>query len=131
MKKIISLAVVFISLTLPLRAQKPELFDQSTSHFDDPIKINISSYPSQDLFRIYKKGRTGASSLSRILDDLQSQIKKFAKKKGKGYLILGQRTSTGPYIFGNFPRAEIVFALVPEGKQNQGQVLPASEKGGN
>ena len=36
----------------------------------------------------------------------------FAQRQGKSALVLGERISEPPYIFGNFPRIEIVFALV-------------------
>ena len=39
------------------------------------------------------------------------RAEQFAKSQGKSVVVLGERISQPPYILGNFPRIEIVFAL--------------------
>ena len=53
----------------------------------------------------------------------------FASQRGKTLVILGERTSSAPYILGNFPRIEIVFALVD--KPNHASVASEHDKIGS
>ena len=65
------------------------------------------------VFRAFKGGgATSFASLRRIQERLERDIRKFADKKGRGFVILGSRPSNPPYILGNYPAIEIIFVLV-------------------
>lgn len=87
-------------------------YSKSGSHFNNPTTLNSRSYPDKDIYVVYKKGKTGASSMENLRSECQSQIASFAKRMGRSYVILGQQSSNPPFLLGNYPRVEIVFALV-------------------
>ena len=87
-------------------------YGESSTHFNTPPELISNSYPLESMYRVYKKGGSSFKSIQSIRESLESQIRKFASGKGKGFVILGQRTSNPPFIAGNYPRVEIVFALV-------------------
>ena len=42
----------------------------------------------------------------------------FARQQNKSCLVLGEKISQPPYILGNFPRIEIVFALIDKPRES-------------
>lgn len=61
---------------------------------------------------IYHKGATGFVSVQSIREAAEERISNFANRQGKSFVVLGEQISQPPYILGNFPRIEIVFALI-------------------
>ena len=86
-------------------------FSESASNFNNPPELMSNSYPIADIYRVYRKGSNSISSLRSLREKAESAIRNFAREKGRAYVILGQRTSEPPYLLGNYPRVEIVFAL--------------------
>ena len=70
------------------------------------------NYPSDDIYRIYHRAATGFVSIQSIRQAAEQRASNFASNQGKGFVVLGEQISEPPYILGNFPRIEIVFALV-------------------
>jgi hypothetical protein len=93
------------------KSQKIVPFSTSKSHFKSPPVLKKNNYPTENIFRIYKKGATGLSTISNLKSQLLVQIEEFANTSGKQYDILGSQISDPPYILGNYPRIELVFAL--------------------
>ncbi|MFN0081376.1 MAG: hypothetical protein ACKVOM_02570 [Ferruginibacter sp.] len=93
-------------------SQSIKRYAESASNFDKGPELSKTIYPESTMYRAYKKGKTGAASLTRLQAQVENKIREFAKKEGKKFVILGQRTSNPPYVFGNYPRVEIVFALI-------------------
>lgn len=110
--KFILLFTAFFLASHTSGAQSINKYSESASNFDRSPVLNNSSYPESAMYRAYKKGRTGGASLNKLQNQVEEKIRGFAKKEGKAFVILGQRTSSAPYIFGNYPRVEIIFALI-------------------
>ena len=64
------------------------------------------------MYRAYRKAGTGFSTVSKVQGKLEADIRRFAKKNNKDFIVLGRESSRPPYIFGNYPALEIVFVLV-------------------
>jgi len=94
-----------------ISGQTIKKYTESASIFDKGPELSNNSYPDSTLFRAYKKGKTGAASLNKLQNQTENKIREFAKKEKKDFVILGQRVSNGPYVFGRYPQVEMVFAL--------------------
>jgi hypothetical protein len=70
------------------------------------------NYPEKDMYRIYHRAATGFVSIQSIRNAAEQRAEAFAQRQGKSIVVLGEQISQPPYILGNFPRIEIVFALV-------------------
>jgi hypothetical protein len=70
------------------------------------------SYPDRDLYRVYCRAATGFVPISAVRSDLEERATLFCQRQGKQMVVLGEQKSNHPYILGNFPRMEIVFAAV-------------------
>lgn len=84
---------------------------ESKSHFSKPIPLMSHNYPQKDVYRIYQRAATGFVTIGSLRESVEDRAEKFATRQGKGMVVLGEKISQPPYIFGNFPRIEIVFAL--------------------
>lgn len=87
-------------------------YSEAPSHFRDPPKLISHTYPPSDVFRLYQQGATGFVSIQSLRENLEERARSFADQQGKSFVVLGEQISQPPYILGNFPRIEIVFALV-------------------
>ena len=113
--KIFSLLAFFLILfNHTSLAQFVKPYNESASHFNTPIVIDTSrgKFPSKDMYRAYRKASTGFTTMTKTQKELEQSIRKFANKKGKSFIVLGSQFSKPPYILGNYPRMEIIFALV-------------------
>ncbi len=72
------------------------------------------NYPEKDIYRVYCQGASGFVPMSSLRSDLEDRAAKFCERQGKGMVVLGERMSQPPYILGNFPRMELVFAAIPK-----------------
>ena len=86
-------------------------YDQSRSHFTKAPELLTNNFPADDIYCIYHRGSTGFTSIESLRDEVTKRAETFAKQQDKSMVVLGERTSQPPYIFGNFPRIELVFAL--------------------
>lgn len=91
--------------------------DKSKSHFADAVfkgETVVLRQPTQggEQFRLFQQGATGYVSLQSVRDDVDLRAVQFCDRKGQTMNALQETTSTPPYIFGNFPRAELVFECV-------------------
>lgn len=112
MKQILLFILFFTCFTVSkTSAQSIKKYNESSSNFNKPPELITSNYKSSEMYRAYKKGKTGGASLSKLKNQVENKIREFAKKEGKDFIILGQRTSEAPYLFGNYPRVEIIFVL--------------------
>jgi Short C-terminal domain len=85
----------------------------SASKFKEAPIVMEHSYQDKDVYRIYHQAATGFNSIASIRTEALQRAEAFARAQGKGVAILGEKISQPPYILGNFPRIEIVFAVVP------------------
>lgn len=70
------------------------------------------SYPTENVYRIYHRASTGFNSIAGLREEAEARAQQFCERQGKGMVVLGEKTSPPPYILGNFPRIEIVFASI-------------------
>ena len=91
-------------------------YSESASKFRKPPQMMSHDYPDKDVYRIFQQGATGFVSLASIREDLELQAEKFCERQGKGMVVLGSNYSKPPYILGNFPRMELIFAAVAKPK---------------
>jgi len=92
-------------------------YSESKSHFHKPPEIMSHNYPDKDVYRIFQQGATGFVPISSIREDLEAQAERFATRQGKSIVILGSNMSKPPYILGNFPRMELIFAVIDNPKK--------------
>ena len=69
-------------------------------------------YPVSDIYRVSQQASTGFVSISSLREEVEARAKAFCDAQGKATVVLGEKISQPPYILGNFPRIEIVFACI-------------------
>lgn len=105
---------------------------ESASAFGEPPVLSKHAYPDADVYRIYHRAATGVVSIQSIRQAAEQRAEEFARRQGKSFVVLGEKISQPPYILGNFPRIEIVFALIPrvegKGASAAAAAAPAADK---
>ena len=87
-------------------------FSGNESYFNSaPILMN-HSYPSNDIYTLYQRAASGFESIQSIRSQVERRAEIFANRQNKSIVVLGEKISEPPYILGNFPRIQIVFALI-------------------
>ncbi|QYM80704.1 SHOCT domain-containing protein [Horticoccus luteus] len=103
-------------------------YAESESSFSNPPELIRNSYPARDVYRVYHRAATGFVSVQSIRAAAEQRITDFASRQGKSFVVLGERISQPPYILGNFPRIEIVFALIDKNQLVVTEGDPAADK---
>jgi hypothetical protein len=108
------LTVVFIAAGLAACATSTPIqrYSESPSAFRDEPVLMSHNYPAGSIYRVYHRASSGFVSISSIRYEAEQRAEDFARRQGKKMIVLGERISPPPYILGNFPRIEIVFAVV-------------------
>jgi hypothetical protein len=109
---IIATVILACSVSSCATSTAIERYSESTSHFNSPPVLMSHNYPDKDLYRVYQQAATGFVSISTLREELEDRAEKFCTRQGKRMVLLGEKISQPPYILGNFPRIEIVFAAV-------------------
>lgn len=65
-----------------------------------------------DTFKIFKQGSTGFVGSDKIRTDVELQASQYCAQQGKSMKVVNVITGQPPYIFGNFPKAEVQFKCV-------------------
>jgi len=87
-------------------------YSENKSAFSSPPQLISNDYPDKDVYRIYHRAATGFVTVQSIRHAAEERIDEFAKRQGKSFVVIGEKISQPPYILGNFPRIELVFALI-------------------
>jgi Short C-terminal domain len=92
----------------------------SKSGFDGAVykgkTVEVSpGTPGSKVYRVFIQGATGFVSMDSVRDDAEQRAKDFCERKGSVYETVSETTASPPFIFGNFPRIEILFDCVPKG----------------
>ena len=66
----------------------------------------------QDTFRIYKRGATGFGGSDSIQAELELEASRYCADRGKAMQVVKVLTGQPPYIFNNYPWAEVYFKCV-------------------
>ena len=91
-------------------------YSESKSSFRKGPTLMSHSYPDSNIYRVYQRASTGFTSIAALREDVEARATTFCERQGKGMVVLGERISPPPYILGNFPRIEIVFACIDKPK---------------
>ena len=92
-------------------------YSESKSAFSKGPVLMSHPYPASAVYRVYQRASTGFTSIATLREDLEARATTFCERQGKGMIVLGERISQPPYILGNFPRMEIVFAAIEKPKR--------------
>ena len=111
--RVLFLGVVLI-LTGCATSSPIQQYNKSKSHFGNPPELIEHNLPPENIYRIYHRASTGLTPITAIRQSAEHRADEFARYQGKSIVILGEKISSPPYILGNFPRIELVFALVDE-----------------
>jgi hypothetical protein len=106
------LAIVVPLLSACATSTPIQRFNESPSKFRDGPIVMSHNYPASSVYRVYHQASSGFVPMSSIRGEAEQRAEDFARRQGKKMILLGERTSSPPYILGNFPRIEIVFAVV-------------------
>lgn len=112
--KVIASIAILVSLAISgcATSSPVQRFSESSSGFSEPPQLVSHTYPEKDIYRIYHRAATGFVSIQSIREAAEQRATEFASRQGKSFVVLGEKISQPPYILGNFPRIEIVFALI-------------------
>lgn len=72
----------------------------------------VVALPGTDMYRIYKRGATGFIGSDSITADITLQASRFCAEHGKMLQVVNTLTGHSPYMFGNYPKAEVQFRCV-------------------
>lgn len=106
---------------------------ESKSHFEDAVFKGRDFYVSPqeiegERYRIYHQASTGFSGAGGIRRTATQRAIRFCQDKGnKRMVTVSEHTAAPPYIFGNFPRIEIVFVCADDSAA-QNSVRVATDK---
>lgn len=92
-------------------------YNESSSKFSNPPQLMSHNYSYNDIYRTYQKAASGFTSMQALRSEVEGRAELFAKRQKRSFVVLGERISEPPYILGNFPRIEIVFALIDTSKK--------------
>jgi len=87
-------------------------YSESRTYFNSEPRLIKNEYPQSDIYTLYERGATGFVSIQTLRSNLERRAELFANRQNKSIVVLGERISEPPYILGNFPRIQIVFALI-------------------
>ena len=87
-------------------------YSESKSAFGENPLLSRHDIPASQTYRVYEQGATGFVPMASVRETAEKRAEEFCERQGKGMLVLGEQMSHPPYILGNFPRIEIVFACV-------------------
>lgn len=118
MKKIITSAILIFlvvgctktSVIQPAATSK-SMSDNAIIFTGETVKLDDVS-PGGKEFRLLEQGATGFVPVSSLQEHVAQRATAFCDGMGKAMKPLRESTSKPPHIFGNFPRAELVFECI-------------------
>ncbi len=116
--------LISIVLLVGCAKQSPIVrYGESKSHFSQEPELMSNDVPKKDIYRVFHQAGSGFVSLQSIREDAEKRATDFCSRQGKEMQALGERTSSPPYILGNFPKIEICFACL----EKKATAKPAQE----
>ena len=104
--------VAFILVTSCATSSQISRYNESRTYFNSQPRIMKNEYPESDIYTLYERGSTGFVSIQTLRLNLERRAELFANRQNKSFIVIGEKISEPPYILGNFPRIQIVFALI-------------------
>ena len=116
MKKILIMTIVTF-LAGCSATSKIEKANESESHFKGAVYEGRDFYKiDEDVkgerYRIFHQASTGFTGTAGIRSSAEKRADAFCDKENKKMLTISEHTAKPPYIFGNFPRIEIIFVCI-------------------
>jgi hypothetical protein len=68
----------------------------------------------QDTFMIAKQQATGFPGLGNMKAEILTEANQHCAQQGKEMVVVNTTESQPPYVFGNYPRAEVQFRCAPK-----------------
>ena len=87
-------------------------FSGRETYFKSAPRLMNHNYPASDIYTLYQRAASGFESIQSIRTQVERRAEIFANRQNKSIVVLGETISEPPYILGNFPRIQIVFALI-------------------
>jgi hypothetical protein len=78
-----------------------------------------------DTFMVSRQAASGFSGMGSLKADAYREAGEFCLKTGKTVRVISTNESQPPYIFGNFPRAEVNFMCLSSGDPELTRPKPA------
>ena len=69
------------------------------------------NYPDRDVYRVYQRGGSGFVPVNAVRNAAEQRAEDFAKRQGRGMVVLGEESGGNVPLPGSFPRVELIFAL--------------------
>ncbi len=115
---VVSVALVFIASGCSSTSDIKKV-SESESHFKDAVYEGRDFYVAEEnvegeRYRIFHQASSGFSGTSGIRKSATVRAQKFCKEMegNKVMFKISEHTASPPYVLGNFPRIEIIFACV-------------------
>jgi hypothetical protein len=115
-KKTITITILALLLTGCAVSSQIEKASESQSHFKNAFYTGHDFYRAKEKidgerYRVFEQAATGLSGTSGIRQDAMDRANDFCRSKDPKteMLTVSEHTAIPPYIFGNFPRIEIIF----------------------
>lgn len=110
--KALSLAALVCTIAGCAYESPIERYSESRSNFRKPTPLMSHNIQDKDIYRVFVQGATGYVPVSSCRSYAEERAEQFCARLGKGMMVLGQQQSNPiPYPF-NFPKVEIVFAVI-------------------
>lgn len=119
MKRILPIGALCLLAVSCAPSSPVQRASESASHFDPPPALMSHKFPERDIYRVYQRGGSGFVPVNAVRSSAEERAENFARRQGRGMVVLGEATSKPPHILGNFPRVEIVFALTDQPMRGQ------------
>lgn len=112
MNRLLSCLACAFLLTACATSTPVQRYGESKSKFRTPPVLMSHHYPPNSIYRVFQQAPTGFTSIESLRERVERRALTFCERQSKGMVVLGERISQPPYILGNFPRIEIVFAAI-------------------
>jgi hypothetical protein len=109
--KFLSPVVLFLLAASCAPSSPVQRASESKSHFNPPPQVMSHNYPDRDVYRVYQRGGSGFVPVNAVRNAAEERAENFARRQGRGMVVLGEETGGEVPLPGSFPRCEIIFAL--------------------
>jgi hypothetical protein len=110
--QLLCIYLTIITLTSCATSSPIARFSGREPYFRSAPRLMNHNFPASDIYTLYQRAASGFESIESIRSQVERRAEIFANRQNKSIVVLGENISEPPYILGNFPRIQIVFALI-------------------
>ena len=115
MKTILIVPMLAVALLNGCATSEPvQKYSESKSAFGRNPPLTRHDISEKQIFRVYEQGATGFVPMAMVRETAEKRAEESCTRQGKRMAVLGEQMSHPPYILGNFPRIELVFACIDQ-----------------